>query len=196
MAGSNFELTFDRQALQGIITALEATGPELTKAADRAAKRTLIWMRARITKGVSGALGIPAAKLRTRITIKKPGGNPPAWILFLGVNRMPVDVASTVSQTKRGLRHRGGTVQGGFYQDVFKHGRKGWIRKGRARRLGLKLPGLSGAGSFDDGRFPVLRISHDLEAAATPIVEQYRKQGEGRFLAQLEHEIKYIKGLL
>ncbi|MGY3887198.1 hypothetical protein [Aeromonas aquatica] len=198
MAGGNFELLFDRAALQGLIATLEATGSEVTKAANRAAERTMRSVRSGVAKEVAKAHGIPVKMLTNRITLKSYKGEDPVWILFVGINRMPVDVADpNVKQTEAGLSHKGGMVKGGFYQDVFHHGRKGWIRKKRARELGLKLPGLDGPGSGVniDGRFPVIRISHDLATITTPIFRRYQKIATRTFEARFEHELKHIKGM-
>ncbi|MGL4355652.1 MAG: hypothetical protein ACRCTP_17605 [Aeromonas popoffii] len=197
MAGANFEILFKPEDLQAAITAVAASSSDIQKASDRAARRTMQWMRARISKDVSASLGIPAAMMRTRLTVKHFSGSRPVWILFLGVNRMPVDLTGTVAQSSTGLRHRGGTIKGGFHKDVFSHGKKGWIRKKRARELGLKMPGLEGAGSGlnIDGRFPVLRISHDLNEAARGIMQRHQAQGHRQFLIRFEHELKHIKGL-
>ncbi|MGL5483092.1 MAG: hypothetical protein ACRDC7_14460, partial [Aeromonas veronii] len=96
-----------------------------------------------------------------------------------------------------GLKHKGGTVQGGFYKDVFHHGRRGWIRKKRARALGLDLPGLKGSGSGVniDGRFPIIRISHNLETACTPIFKKYERKGRKRFEDEFHRQLKLIKGM-
>lgn len=201
MSGSSkTELLFDQATLKDFIDSIQATGPEVMRAADMAARDAMRWMQSRISREVSVSLGIPLPQLKTRITQKRVGGGNgrALWVLFLGVNQMPIDIADPgVSQTPAGLKHKGGMVQGGFHKDVFHHGRRGWIRKKRARDLGLKLPGLKGSGSGVniDGRFPVLRISHDLHAACAPIFKKYEIQGRRMFETEFNRQLLRIKGI-
>lgn len=192
MAGASFSIAFRKEDLQAITDAVEASTSEYLRAADRAAKRTMIWLRQRISQEVGAALGIPQSSLRTRITMKKTEGRSPAWVLFMGVNRLPYDKTGPTSQNPYGLLHRSGAVKGGFKADV--SGQKGWIRKGRAKALGLKLPGGEGVRS-ETANLPIIRISHDLDASATPIIERYGAQVNRLFMQRFEHELKQIKGL-
>ncbi|MGL4755193.1 MAG: hypothetical protein ACRCXB_22775 [Aeromonadaceae bacterium] len=196
MAGNKaqFDILFQQSDFDGLIASLQAAPADFNKASDRAASRTMQWMRARVSRELAARLGIPVAKLRTRITQKKYSTSTPYWVLFLGVNHLPIDLTGPIKQNSIGLGHRGGTVRGGFKKDVFSNGEKGWIRKKRARQLGLKLPGLKGEGSGIniDGRFPVLRISHDLEDAATPIFHKYHAQAKRQFMERFEHELAHI----
>ncbi|MGL5776828.1 MAG: hypothetical protein ACRCYB_16095, partial [Aeromonas veronii] len=92
---------------------------------------------------------------------------------------------------------------GGFYKGVFTKAPQGWIRKKRARALGLNLPGL-GKGDpsvrFPDSnmesRFPVLRISHDLGQHAQAVVNGFEHKARQRFLVRFDHELRRIKGAL
>lgn len=204
MSGSKTELLFDKATLQSFVDSINATGPEVMKAANLAASSTMRWLRSRIAGEVSASLGIPLAKLNTRITQKRVGGGKDRalWVLFLGVNRMPIDIADPgVSQNQTGLTHKGGTVKGAFYKDVFKHGRRGWIRKKRGRELGLDLPGLEKGrdnvtlkGGLSN-KFPILRVSHNLHAAAAPIFKKYEPQGQRRFESEFNRQLLRIKGI-
>ena len=204
MSGSKTELLFDQATLQAFISSIQASGPEVMKAANMAAGDTMRWLRTRIAGEVSKSTGIPLAKLKTRITQKRVGGGKgrALWVLFLGVNRMPIDIADPgVSQSSTGLTHKGGTVKGGFHKDVFNHGRRGWIRKKRARELGLTLPGLEkGKNNVTfhgelKHKFPILRISHDLHAACEPIFRKYDAQGRRRFESEFNRQLLRIKGI-
>lgn len=203
MAGANqFELVFDKSQVQAAILAMAATPQEVNKASDRAARHTMNAMRTLIARSISSQLNIPVNKLKSRLNVRKYGsGSPSVWILWVGLNAMPLDQIGPISQNRSGLRYRGGTVKGGFDKDVFSSGQRGWIRKKRARDLGLKIPGLEKGrdnvtlrGSLA-GRFPVVRIATDLGAAAQTIINHWQGKSRERFLTRFEHELRHIKGM-
>ncbi|MGL4505185.1 MAG: hypothetical protein ACRCUF_05575 [Aeromonas sobria] len=199
MAGAKFELLFDPAQVNAAIQAMAATPQEIKKASDRAARHTLNAMKTLIARSISSQLNIPVNKLKKRLSVRRYTGDKPVWILFVGLNSMPVDQIGDVSQSPTGITHRNGSVKGGFYKDVFNHGRKGWIRKSRARKLGLKLPGLEKGkdnvtfkGSLA-GRFPLVRISTDLGQAAQTIINHFETKARARFLTRFEHELENLK---
>lgn len=203
MAGANqFELVFDNSQVQAAILAMAATPKEVSKASDRAARHTMNAMKTLIARSISAQLNIPVNALKSRLNVRKYGnGSPSVWMLWVGLNAMPVQQIGNISQNKAGLRHKGGIVKGGFDKDVFSSGQRGWIRKSRARALGLKLPGLEKGkdnvtfhGSLA-GRFPVVRIATDLGAAAQTIINQWQAKSRERFLTRFEHELSHIKGM-
>lgn len=202
MAGANqFELVFDNSQVQAAILAMAATPKEVSKASDRAARHTMNAMKTLIARSISAQLNLPVNVLKSRLNVRKYGkGSPSVWVLWVGLNAMPVQQIGNISQAKAGLRHKGGIVKGGFDKDVFSSGQRGWIRKSRAKALGLKLPGLDKAGSKQPpahllGRFPVVRIATDLGAAAQTIINQWQAKSRERFLARFRHELSHIKGM-
>lgn len=202
MAGANqFELVFDNSQVQAAILAMAATPKEVSKASDRAARHTMNAMKTLIARSISAQLNIPVNALKSRLSVRKYGnGSPSVWMLWVGLNAMPVQQIGNISQNKAGLRHKGGIVKGGFDKDVFSSGQRGWIRKSRAKALGLKLPGLDKAGSKQPpahlrGRFPVVRIATDLGVAAQTIINQWQSKSSERFLTRFEHELSHIKGM-
>ncbi|QIZ02623.1 hypothetical protein AhyVDH1_018 [Aeromonas phage AhyVDH1] len=199
MAGAKFELVFNQSQVQAAIQAMAATPAEITKASDRAARHTLNAMKTLIARSISVQLNIPVNKLKTRLSIKRYSASSPVWILWVGLNAMPVDQIGPVSQNPTGLSHRNGIVKGGFHQALFGQGRHGWIRKKRARELGLNLPGLEKwkhnvtfHGELKH-KFPVVRISTDLGKAAETIINHWQSKARGRFLTRFEHELANIK---
>lgn len=202
MAGANqFELVFDNSQVQAAILAMAATPKEVSKASDRAARHTMNAMKTLIARSISAQLNIPVNALKSRLSVRKYGnGSPSVWMLWVGLNAMPVQQIGNISQNKAGLRHKGGIVKGGFDKDVFSSGQRGWIRKSRAKALGLKLPGLDKDGSKQPpthlrGRFPVVRIATDLGVAAQTIINQWQSKSRERFLTRFEHELSHIKGM-
>lgn len=198
VGNSSFQVYFKQADFDGLIASMQALPKDIELASSRAANRTMQWLRAQVSRELSARFGIPKAKLRTRITSKRIG-NSPLWVLFMGVNHMPIDVASPIKQSSIGLVHKGGTVRGGFKKSIFGGGEKGWIRKRRARALGLKLPGLdSSSPSAQSGlklshsRFPVLRISHDLEKGSRELFEKYTTQAHRQFMERFEHELSNV----
>ena len=192
MAGSNFSISFKESDLRALVDSLGASMLEANKAAARAARRTLATVRAAIRRDVAAQLNIPQNKLTTRLIVRPLGVS--SWELFFGVNRMPYDKTSNVSQNAFGMAHRTRDIKSGFVDNMGGGTKKGWIRKGRARQLGIDLPGL-GSGPAGTGRLPIIRISHDLEEVANPIFERHQKRISSLFLARFEHELKNIKGL-
>lgn len=201
MAGAKFELSFNQSQVNAVIQEMAATPAEVKKASDRAARHTMNAMKTLIVRAISSQFKIPVSALRSRVTVRKYSADNPVWIMFVGLNSMPVDKVGPISQNPTGLKHRNGLVKGGFDTDVFKNGKRGWIRKKRARDLNLDLPGLEKwkhsvtlRGPLA-GRFPIVRISTDLGGAASTIIAHFQSKAKGRFLARFEHELKHIKGL-
>lgn len=203
MSGAKFELLLGKSDIQGAIQAMAASPAEINKAANAASRHTLKKMSTLVARSISAVSGIPTKALRSRISVRKYSSENPVWILFVGLNRMPMDIAETVSQNPVGLKHSRGIVKGGFYKAVHSHAPQGWIRKKRARDLGLRLPGLGEGnpavrfpGSDMNSRFPVLRISHDLGQHAQTVINQFQGRVRADFLVRFEHELKRIKGFL
>lgn len=199
MAGAKFELLFDQSQVNAVVQEMAATPQEIKKASDRAARHTMNVMRTLVARTLSSEFKIPAYALKSRLTVRHYSGTRPAWILFVGLNAMPVDVIGPTSQAKTGLQHRNGLVKGGFNTDVYKNGKRGWIRKKRARDLGLKLPGLEkGRDNVTllgglAGRFPLVRIATDLGTAADAIISHFQGKARDRFLARFDHELRHLK---
>lgn len=199
MAGAKFELVFNQSQVNAAIQAVAATPAEVKKAADRAARHTLAAMKTLIARSISSQLNIPVNKLKARLSVKKYGDSAPVWILWVGLNAMPVSFIGPISQNQSGLQHRNGITKGGFDKDVFGNGQRGWIRKKRARALGLKIPGLEKwkhnvtfHGELA-GRFPVVRVATDLGEAAQTIINHWQSKARDRFLPRFEHELRNIK---
>lgn len=201
MAGAKFELLFNQSQVNAAIQAMAASPSEIKKASDRAARHTMTVMGTVVSRAVSAASGIPMKALKSRLRVSKLSGDNPVWVLWLGLNNMPYDVAGPVSQSPTGLVHGKGVVKGGFYKGVYTKAPQGWIRKKRARELGLKLPGIEkGKDNVTllgdlPSRFPVMRISHDLGKHADMVVKEFEGKARARFVVRFEHELKHIKGL-
>lgn len=199
MAGAKFELVFNQSDVNAAIQAMAATPAQIKKASDRAARHTMKALSTLIARSISSELNIPVNKLKSRLNVRKYGGSSPIWILWVGLNAMPVDQIGEVSQSQQGLSHRNGLVKGGFHKDVFGNGRKGWIRKKRARDLGLKLPGLEkGKNNVTfkghlAGRYPVVRIATDLGSMAQTIINHWQSKARARFLVRFEHELSNLQ---
>lgn len=191
---AGFSLSVKQDELARVLAQVTAEAKHLPKAADRAARRVFEWLRNQVARELGRQLGIPQAALKTRLTVRRYEGNPPAWVLFLGSEPMPVDKMGKVSQNRVGVAARGGTTKGGFISNVYADGRKAWIRKRRARALGLDLYGIDKGETFNNGRFPVMRISRDIHKAAAPIFKQYSQQAERRFYERLGHELAQLSG--
>lgn len=191
MTGNNsFDVKFNQADFLGLVTALESSAQDVNLAANRAARRTMAWMRVNVAKDCATLLGIPASRLKTRIRQRKLGNN--QWSLFVGTNPLPYDRTGKVGQSTMGMTHPTTTVRAGWVNKMGGSTDKGFIRKGRAKKLGLKLPGLKG--NFKEGaNLPILRISHDLHEITTPIFDKYAAQGSRYFRQRFEHELRNIK---
>lgn len=192
MAGVDFNT-----AIQAAIAEMAASTKDINIAAYRAGHRTMQFLRTAVSRSMAAQLGIPVGKLKGRVRYIPSNAKRPEWRLFVGLNDMPYDIAGKVYQNAVGLSHKGGVVKGGFYSNP--HGKAGgWIRKKRAKDLGLKLPGLDkntkAKSAKEKHRFPVLRISHDLGIAADPVMMVFEKQANAKFLERFNHELRRLKG--
>ncbi|MGL4755652.1 MAG: hypothetical protein ACRCXB_25105 [Aeromonadaceae bacterium] len=200
MSGAKFELLFNQSQVNAVIAELAATPTQITKASNAAARHTLNVMSTLVARTLAQTSGIPSKALKTRMRVSRLSGTNPVWILWVGLNDMPYDVAGPVSQSRAGLVHGKGTVKGGFYKGVFDKTPYGWIRKKRARELKLDIAGIKKSENsipLDaslSGRFPVMRISHDLGKHADEIIKGFEDKARARFLERFDHELRRLKG--
>lgn len=189
MAGGDIDLTLRNSDLQALTAALGASSKQYIKAADWAAKRTMNWLRVRVQKELAASLSVAQKRLKTRLSVRRVNGEPHAWKLFVGLNAMNVDTMGAFSQNKQGLKHKAGFTKAGFATDL--HGKKGFIRAGRARQLGIKLPNL-GSGSNHNQRLPILRIATDIEGEAMMVINQYQAMARTQFMREFESALSRI----
>lgn len=199
--GVSLQLNF-AQEITRATAEIEATPEQLTKAANRAIKKTIRWLRSRVAREVAQALGIPQKAFKQRLTNHVIGtGMDQVHILWLGVAPLAAEMLGRPRQTRAGITVGKRKYPGAFYRDVYGDGPAAWIRKRRAAALGLDLPSWSGRrkGSSSDwlssdgngGRFPVMRVAVDIESVAGEIFRRYQRRASDRFGVVLEQELNY-----
>lgn len=199
--GARLELNFAQQ-ITNVTAAIQSTPAQLTKASNRAIRKTIRWLKNQVAREVGQALGIRQSALKQRLTQSVVGnGVDRIHILWLGVAPIAAENMGKARQTRKGVsvgKHR---YQGAFYRDVYGDGEKVWIRKSRAAALGYNLPSYSGntRGATSDfvssgrnrGRFPVQRVAVDIEPVATEVFRRYQRRAEMQFNKVFTSELNF-----
>lgn len=205
-SGVSLEMNFAREITRAT-AAIQATPKQIEVASQRALKKTIRWLSSRIAREIGQALNVPQKSFKRRLSVKAVGrGSDQVHILWLGVAPLAAELVGRPRQTKQGVsvgKHR---FQGAFYKDVYGDGASVWIRKSRAAALGLKLPqwgrkSRGGDSRFMDyggpndssnrGRFPVMRVSIDIESVAAEIFRRYDRRAIDRFSTVIDQELNY-----
>jgi len=203
--GVELQLNF-AQEITRATALIQATPKQLELASKRAMKKTIRWLRTRVAREVSQALGISQKAFKQRLTSTSSGsGADLAHILWMGVAPLAVEMIGKPRQTKKGVSVGKRKYAGAFYRDVYGDGPRVWIRKARAHALGLDLPSWSGKSSSsrsswlesaeNRGRFPVMRVAVDVESVASEIFRRYQRRAQERFGTVLEQELNYAVNL-
>jgi hypothetical protein len=186
------------------VTALMQSTPEqITKAANRAIKKTVRWLQSRVAREISQSLNLSQKAFKHRLTTSSSGsGINQVHIVWLGVAPLAAEAAGKPRQTRAGVTVGKRKYQGAFYRDVYGDGASVWIRKRRAADLGLNLPSWSGKSTarrstwLDDsqnsGRFPVMRVAIDIEEVASEIFRRYQRRINERFGQVLAQELNFV----
>ncbi|MCF1457750.1 MAG: hypothetical protein LPH21_09360 [Shewanella sp.] len=199
--GVSLQLNMARE-LTRATALIEATPAQMTKAAQRAMKKTIKWLKGRIAREVAQQLGIPQKAFKHRLTSSTSGaGLEQVHILWFGLAPLAAEMLGNPRQTRSGVTVGKRKWQGAFYRDVYGDGDAVWIRKRRAEALGLDLPSWSGRSTkrrstwIEDpenaGRFPVMRVAVDMESVGYEIFRRYERRAADRFGTLLEQELNY-----
>ena len=197
--GVDIQLNF-AQDITRATAQIAATPAQLEKAVQRAIKKTMRWLQTRIAREVATALGVPQKAIKHRLSVTQTGkGTNGIHILWLGTAPLAAESAGKPRQTKAGVTVGKRKFPGAFYRDVYGDGPKVWIRASRANALGMDLPQwgrkqrarASTLAPGEGGRFPVRRVSIDVQHVANDIFGRYQKQAEQRFNTVIDQELNY-----
>jgi hypothetical protein len=205
-SGVNFQLNF-AQGITRVTAQIQATPEQVTKAGERARRKTMRWLSTRMAREISQALRVPQKSLKTRWSTTTAGsGAEQVTILWFGTLPLPAENAGRPRQGKKGTTVAGRRFDGAFYRSVYDGVSRVWIRKSRAQALGLQLPAMSRqnsggnqrfldlGGSNDSsnrGRFPVVRVGIELAGMADEVFRRYERRALARFAELIEQEINY-----
>ncbi len=206
--GVDVQINFARE-LQNASAAIQATPEQLSKAGQRAIKKTMRWVQTRISREISSALGISQKVLKSRFSLKTVGDNGDRVTVFwIGVAPIAAERTGSARQTRAGVSVKKNRYQAAFYKDVYGHGDKVWIRQSRAKKLGMKLPKLdTGSGTAGDstfldyggendssqrGRFPIVRVAEEVAPIATDVFKRFQNRIPAQFSKILAQELNYV----
>jgi hypothetical protein len=205
--GVSLELNFAQQIARANLV-IQATPAQLQKAAVRAQRKTLQWVRTRIAREMAQALGVSQKAFKHRLSISTLGkGSEQVHILWFGSLPLSADALARPRQTRKGVTVGRRSWKGAFYRSVYNPEPNVWIRASRAADLGLDLPtwggsGRPGDGKFLDhggpndssqrGRFPLRRVGVAVEQQAAEIFRRFERRGQDRFESVLEQELNYV----
>ncbi len=198
-SGVDIQLNF-AQDITRATAQIAATPAQLDKAVQRAIKKTMRWLQTRVSRDIAQALGVSQKAIKHRLTLTQSGkGTKGIHILWLGTAPLAAELAGKPRQTRNGVTVGKHKFPGAFYKDVYGDGPKVWVRSSRAASLGLDLPQrgkaqrarASGLSAKQRGRFPLRRVSIDVQSHANEIFSRYQRQAETRFNQVLDQELNF-----
>ena len=140
------------------------------------------YLERQISKAVSKETGLPQKAMKDRYKVSLFADKFVAT-LWIGLNPVDASKAGRASQSKIGVRVAGTLFEGAFHKRVFGEEPKIWRRvfrgKGSSKR-GRK-----------DGRFPVERMTFEIEDPVEIIVQAIQSRAEARFETVLAQELNY-----
>jgi hypothetical protein len=192
MRGQFLTLDFKAAELQAGILATEQ---QALAARTRALRKTGQRARNIVKRALSAQLKVPQKHLSSRFFLSSVSAGDVSVTLWIGsYNVEPHNIFSPVQQ-KSGVKAGSIFYQGAFYGDVYGPAKKIWIRK-RSKFYDPELypGGRSGSGGVPPrlaGRYPVVKASIKVEAAAEYILEQNKERIEQEFVKILGQELNY-----
>lgn len=131
--GVDVQINFARE-LQNASAAIQATPEQLTKAGQRAIKKTMRWVKTRIARELSQVLGVSQKALKPRFSLKTVGkGVDAATILFLGTDNLGAEKSGNARTTKHGVTVGKRKYESAFYTPVSSGNKYIFKRKTKAR---------------------------------------------------------------
>lgn len=196
-AGVSVQLNFAREITRAT-AAIQATPAQVEKAGERAIRKTIRWLKARIAREVGAALRVPQKALKPRLTTSVVGkGRDRAHILWFGSLPLAAEQAGKARQTKRGTTTGKHRFDGAFVAKIYNPEQNVWIRTRRNATAGhftlgkARKPGAGRVPRELAGRFPVQRVGIELDDLVGDIFRRYQKRAEARFGELIEQELNY-----
>ncbi|PMN73159.1 hypothetical protein [Enterovibrio norvegicus] len=194
--GVNVEVNFAR-ALRDITARIQATPAQLTKASERAMKKTIRWLSGRVAKELGQQLGVPQKVLKKRLLVRTAGkGSDQVHILWLGARPLAAENAGKARQSRKGVTVGKRQFEGAFYRAVYNADPNVWIRARRNQgytTLTQKPRKPSGQKLAPEyaGRFPVQRLGVEIETVAAEIFRRLNRRAIDRFNTLIEQELNF-----
>ncbi len=181
--------------LARIAARYEATPRQLEKASARALKKTFRHLADRVSREVARRSGVGMKVMRHRIRSKVLNSGSGAS-LWMGLEPIELNELGSVRQSKAGVKVKGFSFDGGFYQSVFTDEPKAYVRTTRARALGIPLVHFSKqkkrlSNQHDPGRFPVNLLGVNVEEDAVSVIERFLPGLGAVFQKRLSEELNF-----
>lgn len=194
--GVNVHLNFAR-AIRNATARIEATPAQLTKASERAMKKTIRWLSGRVARELAQQLGIPQKYLKRRLLVRTAGkGSDQVHILWLGAMPLAAEQAGKARQTRKGVTVGKRKFDGAFYRAVYNADENVYIRTARNQGYTTLSPGQRKPANRKlapeyAGRFPIQRLGVEIEAIAAEIFRRLDRRAMDRFNTLIEQELNY-----
>lgn len=194
--GVNVRMDF-ADAIRNATAVIQSTPKQVHLATSRAIKKTMKWLSVRVARELSQKLGIPQKNLKARFSLKTVGkGANQAHILWMGVAPMSADSAGKARQTKKGVTVGKRVFEGAFLRSVYNPEKNVWIRAQRNLDKNYTTLGKTRAGARStkpelSGRFPLQRISVEIEPAAALAFKRLERRALDRFNTLIAQELNY-----
>ncbi len=195
-SGVSVEMNFSR-AIRDITARIEATPQQLSKASDRAMKKTIRWLSGRVARELSQQLGITQKYLKKRLLVRTAGkGMDQVHILWLGAMPLAAEQAGKARQTRKGVTVGQRKYEGAFYRSIYNADENVWIRSSRNQGYttlsqSSRKPSSRQLAPEYAGRFPVQRLGVEIETIAAEIFRRLDRRAIDRFNTLFEQELNY-----
>jgi len=171
-SGASFQLSFSDELLR-VTAKLQSTPAQVQKASGRAARKTMRWLTTAMARDIGQALKVPQRSLKSRLTTSTAGqGDDQVHILWFGTQPLAAEQVGRPRQGQRGTSVAGRRFDGAFYRGVYDGTKRVWIRKSQ-------------------GRFPLLRVTIELQNIAAEVFRRYERRALARYAELIEQELNY-----
>ena len=195
-SGVSVQMNFAR-AIRNVTARIEATPAQLTKASERAMKKTIRWLSGRVARELAQQLGVPQKYLKKRLLVRTAGkGSDQVHILWMGAMPLAAEQAGKARQTRKGVTVGKRKFDGAFYRAVYNADENVYIRTSRNQGCTTLSPGQRKPANRTlapeyAGRFPVQRLGVEIETIAAEIFRRLDRRAIDRFNTLIEQELNY-----
>lgn len=194
--GVSVQLDFAR-AMRDASARIQATPQQITKASERAMKKTIRWLASRVSRELAQQLGIQQKYLKKRLLVRTAGqGLDKVHILWMGAMPLAAERAGKARQTRKGVTVGKRKFDGAFYRSIYNADENVWIRternnSGYTALNGESKPSKRSLAPEFAGRFPVQRLGVEINAVAVEIFRRLDRRAMDRFTTLIDQELNF-----
>ena len=193
-----FTLSFD-DATNDLTNNITDAQHRVSKAVNRAVKKTARWLKTHSMRDIGKELGIKQAPLKRRFLISTNPQAPSQATVWFGLLAIAAHDVGRARQTKAGVNVGKHRFEGAFYRAVYGDNEKVYIRTKRNDVAGHHtISGRHNRGYSRDmndpslaGRFPVQVVGIDIQDVSERIVQRYEARLNQRYREILAHELRF-----